>query len=103
MLFRVEISETFEHDAEEVIEWLASQYAGDTGLQWFERLRESIESLSRSPLRCPLAAENRGSPFEIRQLIYGRKPHIYRILFTVESETVYVLHLRHGRREPMIS
>jgi len=34
-------------------------------------------------------------------MLYGRKPHMYRILFTIDGETVYVLHLRHGRRLPL--
>jgi hypothetical protein len=31
-------------------------------------------------------------------LLYGHKPHIYRILFTIEDEVVYVLRIFHGRR-----
>jgi len=50
------------------------------------------------PKRCPLAPENASVPFEMRQLLYGRKPHFYRILFTIEDEVVYVLRIRHGRR-----
>ena len=34
----------------------------------------------------------------MRQLLYGRKPHVYRILFTIEGDAVYVLRIRHGRR-----
>jgi hypothetical protein len=34
----------------------------------------------------------------MRQLLYGRKPHLYRILFTIDGDVVYVLHVRHGRR-----
>jgi hypothetical protein len=48
--------------------------------------------------RCPLAPENKEFPFEVRQLLYGRKPHLYRVLFTIEGDTVVVLHIRHGRR-----
>jgi hypothetical protein len=38
---------------------------------------------------------------EVRHLLYGRKPHTYRVLFTIEGSLVYVLHIRHGRREPL--
>ncbi|HZT35044.1 MAG TPA: type II toxin-antitoxin system RelE/ParE family toxin, partial [Nitrososphaera sp.] len=68
------------------------------GLRWFLRLREAIDSLAEMPKRCPLAPENASVPFEMRQLLYGRKPHLYRILFTIEDEVVYVLRIRHGRR-----
>ncbi len=28
-------------------------------------------------------------------------PHVYRILLTIEGDTVYVMHIRHGRRQPI--
>jgi len=37
----------------------------------------------------------------VRQLLYGRKRHAYRILFTLDGEIVSVLHIRHGRRMPL--
>lgn len=65
------------------------------------RVDEAIASLATFPKRCPLAPETVSFPFEVRQLLYGRKPHVYRILFTIEGDTVNVLHIRHGRRRPM--
>jgi hypothetical protein len=56
-------------------------------------------SLAEFPDRCPIAPENAKFLFEVRQLIYGRNPHWYRILFTIQGETVSVLRGRHGRRE----
>ncbi len=62
-----------------------SQQAGSAGERWFVALREAIGSLSELPLRCRVAPERRDSPVEVRQLLYGRKPHVYRILFAVRS------------------
>ena len=59
--------------------------AGETGLRWFLKLEEEIASLSEMPHRCPLAPENKEFPFEVRQMLYGRKPHRYRVLFTIEG------------------
>ena len=98
MAFHVEVTPQAEQDADTILEWLLSQHAGETGLCWFLRLREAIDSLAEMPKRCPLAPENASVPFEMRQLLYGRKPHFYRILFTIEDEVVYVLRIRHGRR-----
>ena len=70
-------------------------------MRWFAAPQEAIASLAEFPARCPLAPENAVSPFEVRHLLYGRKPHVYRILFTIEDRTVYVLHIRHGRRQPL--
>jgi plasmid stabilization system protein ParE len=99
MTFRVETSAEAEDDAEAILEWLLSQGAGETGIQWFRELERAVQSLAEFPERCALAPESGRFPFEVRQLLYGRKPHIYRILFTIESETVHVLHIRHGRRQ----
>jgi hypothetical protein len=101
MVFQVETTAEFEREADAILDWLISQHAGDTGFRWFSSLREQLQSLSSLPTRCPIAPENTGSPFEIRHLLYGRKPHIYRILFTIQGETVYLLHIRHGRRLPL--
>jgi hypothetical protein len=58
------------------------QQAGEAGLRWFQKLKEAVASLSELPHRCPLAPESKEFPFEVRQLLYGRKPNAYRILFT---------------------
>ncbi len=81
MTFRVEISAEAERDAEEILNWRLEQQAGETGLHWFLALEEAIASLAKYPERCPLAPENARFPFEVRHLLYGRKPHVYRILF----------------------
>lgn len=98
MAFRVEISPQAEDDANQILEWLLSQQAGEAGLRWFLKLEEAIACLAESPARCPLAAENQSVSFEMRQLLYGQKPHIYRVLFTIDGDVVYVLRIRHGHR-----
>lgn len=101
MAFRVEISAQAERDADAILEWLLSQQTGQAGIDWFLELDEAFASLAEFPERCPLAPENTRFPFEVRQLFYGKKPHLYRILFTIEADSVQVLHIRHGRRKPL--
>jgi plasmid stabilization system protein ParE len=99
MTFRVEPTFQAKQDLFDILEWLLEEGAGDTGLRWFFKLEAAIASLSNMPQRCPLAPENENFPFEVRQLLYGRKPHRYRVLFTIDGDTVVILHIRHGRRE----
>jgi toxin ParE1/3/4 len=99
MAFRVEVSPKARRDADAILGWLLSQQAGEAGLRWFRRLEEAIGSLAHFPERCKLAPENASVPFEMRQLLYGHRPHVYRILFTIDGQTVYVLRIRHGRRK----
>ena len=101
MTFRVEITSEAERDADAILEWLLSHHAGVTGMHWFEALEDSIASLAEFPRRCTLAPESKMFAKEVRHLLYGRKPHTYRVLFTIEGSSVYVLHIRHGRREPL--
>lgn len=100
MSFRVEVTAEAERDADAILEWLFSQHAGEAGLRWFGALEDAIQSLAEFPERCALAPENQVFLFEVRQLLYGHKPHVYRILFTIEGSTVHVLQIRHGRRRP---
>jgi plasmid stabilization system protein ParE len=81
MVFRVELSDRAQADITAIYDWLRSHQAGDAGERWFVALREAITSLSTLPLRCSVAAESREAPVEVRQLLYGRQPHVYRILF----------------------
>jgi plasmid stabilization system protein ParE len=101
MTFRVETTAEAERDADAILECLLSQHAGNAGLQWFAALEDSIGSLAQFPERCSLAPESGLFPFEVRQLLYGHAPHVYRILFKISRNTVYVLHIRHARRQPV--
>jgi plasmid stabilization system protein ParE len=92
--YRVEPTDKALVDAGEAYFWLSEQSAS-AALRWYEGLLKTLGSLEKNPLRCRLAPENAVFEEEIRQLIYGK----YRILFTVTSETVFVLRIRHGARE----
>jgi plasmid stabilization system protein ParE len=101
MTFRVETTAAAEQDADAILDWLLSEHAGDTGTRWFLALQDAIASLAEFPERCPVAPESVQFPFEVRHLLYGKTPHVYRILFTIKGQKVHVLHIRHGRRQPL--
>lgn len=104
MAFRVEISAQAERDAEAIPEWLLTEHTGQSGIDWFLGLlglNDAFESLAEFPERCSIAPQNARFPFEIRQLLYDRKPHVYRMLFMIEGDTAHVLHIRHRRRKPV--
>ena len=101
MTFRVELSDRAQADVAAIYDWLHLQQAGDAGERWFVALRGAIASLSMHPSRCAIAPESRDAPIEVRQLLYGQNPDVYRILFAIENDVVHVLHIRHGRRKPL--
>jgi plasmid stabilization system protein ParE len=101
MAFRVKTTAQAKRDLDDILERLLSQEAGETGLRWFQGLHQAVATLADSPQRCALAPESAVFPFEVWHLLYGRRPHVYRIIFTLEGNTVSVLHVRHGRRQPI--
>jgi plasmid stabilization system protein ParE len=60
------------------------------------RTKSAILSLEEQPNRCPVTPENE----ELRHLLYGKKPHVYRAIYRVleKQKQVQVLHIRHGAR-----
>jgi plasmid stabilization system protein ParE len=69
----------------------------DAALKWYRGLKEAILSLEEQPNRCPETPENA----KLRHLLYGHKPHVYRVIYRVteKSKQVDVLHIRHGARQ----
>jgi hypothetical protein len=61
-------------------------YARDSGaaLNWYEGLKEAILGLREKPQRCPAAPEDS----RLRHLLYGTKPHIYRVAYRVWSAKI---------------
>jgi plasmid stabilization system protein ParE len=97
MTFRVELSDSALQDAEQLYEWV-TEAAPLRGPLWFNRLIAAIESLTTFPERCAHATENDRFPFETRQLLFGRKPNVYGVVFTIDGDTVYVLCIRGPRQ-----
>lgn len=64
--------------------------------QWYRRLKQAILSLQEQPNRCSRTPENK----RLRHLLYGHKPHFYRVIYRVNPRLrqVDVLHIRHGAR-----
>jgi len=68
--------------------------------RWFNDLEDAALSLATYPDRCPLAPEGKKLKRALRHLLYGNRPHVYRVIYEVDEarKTVWVLHIRHGAR-----
>jgi toxin ParE1/3/4 len=69
--------------------------------EWFNALAQTIYSLDRFPERGALTPEGRLE----RQLLFGRKPHTYRIIYEIDKRNhiVRISHIRHCARAPQKS
>ncbi|MBF0142957.1 MAG: type II toxin-antitoxin system RelE/ParE family toxin [Magnetococcales bacterium] len=65
---------------------------------WLRGIKEAILDLGSMPESHPLAPESDALDGTIRQRLFGRSTP-WRIFFTIEETTVYILHVRHGRRD----
>lgn len=95
MAYLVEMTARAERDFADLYEALAAGQSS-AARRWYSGLKEAILGLEELPHRCPMIRKKG----RIRQLLYGRKPHVYLVLYRVleKEKLVQVLHIRHGAR-----
>ena len=96
MSYSILIQPPAERDVEDVFRWIARR-SPERARVWREGVFQAVRTLADFPRRCSLAHENDDFDVEVRHLLYGD----YRILFTIDSGTVRILHIRHGARRPL--
>lgn len=91
--YQVKLTHRAERDLDLLYDSVGAEHF-EAALRWYRGLKRAILSLEHNPLRCPLITEDK----KLRHLLYGKKPHVYRIIYRVleKIKTVEVLHIRHG-------
>lgn len=97
MAFAVRLAPRAVGDAERIYRRVV-QAAPLAGQRWYNRLIESLHSLAELPERCEVVERLTTTNRTVRKLLFGRKPHTYRIYFDIVENTVWILHIRHGAR-----
>ncbi len=100
MTYRVELAARAVRDLE--ILYLQKNAAESAAAaNWFNGLENAVMSLADYPYRCPVAPESRKLKRKLRHLLFGKKPHVYRVVFDVDDkqQRVWVLTIRHGARQ----
>lgn len=102
MAYRIIIHPRAEADLATALAYL-SERAPEAAVNWYRRVIAEMESLAEMPSRCPIAPETSKLGVELRHLVHGNRPGIYRIVFRVveEQSEVHVLTVRHGARKPL--
>jgi plasmid stabilization system protein ParE len=95
MAYLIDITARAKRDLDSVFEEIHASDS-EAALKWYKGLKNAILTLERLPNRCPATRENP----QLRHLLYGQKPHIYRVIYRilVKQKQVEVLHIRHGAR-----
>ncbi len=98
MQYEVRLQPLAETDLEEAYLWAAA-HAPATAAEWLRRFEEAIQSLCRHPQRCGVAPEGELVGRDLRQLNYGRKPNVFRVVFWISEPVVHVLRIRRASRQ----
>ena len=100
MAYQVSFTDRFVLHLQEI----GDRIAGDSpasALPWIEELERQILRLARFPEGYPPARENENHSVELRQMLYGKGRHQYRVIFTIQNDQVIVLDVRHGARQDL--
>jgi len=62
-------------------------------------LTVGVPALETDPNRYPRAEEAADLGIDLRKVLHGRRPHVYRVLFTIDDETVNVHRVRHAAQD----
>jgi plasmid stabilization system protein ParE len=99
MAFRFELAARAARDLE--ILYLEKNAAeSPAAARWYNGLEQAVYALQTHPNRCPVAPEARKVKRRLRHLLYGSKPHVYRVIYEIDErrKEVWVLTIRHGAR-----
>ena len=99
MAYRVELTARAGRDLRRIYKEIKAEDSGQA-LAWFNGIEAVILSLDEHPGRGAMIPEDR----DLRQVLYGERPHIYRIIYAIDElgQIVRVLHIRHGARQSFV-
>ncbi|HEY5382049.1 MAG TPA: type II toxin-antitoxin system RelE/ParE family toxin [Acidobacteriaceae bacterium] len=98
MPFRVEFAARAERDLDNIFQFIHAIESG-AATKWFDGLEHAIDGLATLPERGAVTEYDR----KLRCLLYGNKPHIYRILYRIDARAhcITIRHIRHCARKPL--
>ena len=77
----------------------AAKHAPEAAERWLARFESTVETLSQNPSRCPPATEDHKSTHNLSELLYGKRPNVFRVVFMISERKVQVLKIRRAARQ----
>ena len=97
MKYEVRLQPPAVDDLEEAYLW-AAKHAPDTAGRWLARFQDSLQTLANNPERCGFAPEHKKLKRALRQLLFGRRPNVFRAIFLIDGDVVRVVRIRRSSR-----
>ena len=102
MIYRIGFTSEAIADLDRMALWLNVHGSEAAANRWLTRLLKSLKSLERLPEIHPIAEDmSELAGFPVRETLFGKRPNVYRILYTVDADAVNVIAIRHAAQEPI--
>lgn len=97
MTYSIEMTPRARRDLQRRVDWI-SRNSRRNARGWRERILAKIDTLNHNPQRCAIAPDaDAFEIIEVRQLLFGKRNNVYRILFAVSGDnTVSILRIMHA-------
>ena len=86
-------------DIRRAVNWLRRNKSESSAAKWNASIQTAILSLSQNAERWPEADEAADLGFDLREMLHRKRPHVYRILFTIEGDIVEIVRILHAARD----
>ena len=86
-------------DIREIAAYIARRVSPMSAARWQAVIDSAIARLADECERWPEAAEAVVFGSDLREMLHGRRRHVYRILFTFDNEMVNVHRVRHAAQD----
>ena len=94
MAHLVNITARAERDFADLYTKIQAEHS-EAALKWYRSFKQAVLSLEERPNRCALIRKRDS----LRHLLYGHKPHIYRVIYRVVNDHVTIYLIVDGRRD----
>jgi plasmid stabilization system protein ParE len=83
----------------DITRFISEHVSPKSAANWNARIEAAIASLATDANRWPQADDAAELGVDLREKLHGRRPHVYRILFTIDGDVVNVHRVRHAAQD----
>lgn len=98
-MFAINIDPDALEDIRHIARDISQRVSPSSAARWQHRIISKIQTLASLPERYPMADEAVELGLDLRFMIFGRKRQRYRILYTIDGQTVNVYRVRHAAQD----
>jgi toxin ParE1/3/4 len=83
----------------EITRFISERVSPKSAARWHARIEAAIARLATEADRWPQAEDAADLDIDLREMLYGRRPQVYRVLFTIDGDVVNVHRVRHAAQD----